>query len=328
MYHLESFWHQSQVLEGNPLSDPTRRQTFVLTPDGYGDSQPLPAIWMLASFLNTGASFLSFRPWQENLWDRVNRLDAEGTLLPVRFVLPDVFTSLGGSQFLDSPAIGPYQTYLFDELLAVFESRYATSRRGLAGTSSGGYGALVSALLGPSRFSGVAAHAADMGFDWCYLPDFPRLFDLMRRYQGLSSFWKAFGEASPKPNDWIPAINVLAMAAAYSPNLSALPPHVDLPLDPSTLALDVDCWHRWRKWDPTIFIDRAEVQERARELSLLYFDAGASDQYNLQYGAQLLSQKLSHYGIDHHFELFEGGHFGTQSRFDLSLPRLAKALTD
>ena len=235
MYRLESFWHDSVALADNPLGDPTHRQTWVLTPEGHDADVPLPAIWMLASFMSTGSAFLSFRPWQENLWDRVNRLHATGMLPPVRFVLPDVFTRLGGSQYLDSPAIGAYQTYLWQELLPAMEDRYATRNRGLAGTSSGGYGAIVSALLGPTLFSGLVAHAADMGFSWGYLPDYPKFLEVIRRFGGVEAFWQTFLASPSKPQEWLTAVNLLAMAAAYSPNMDALPPHVDLPLDPVTL---------------------------------------------------------------------------------------------
>jgi len=327
MYRLTSFWHVSSVLAHNPLSDPARRRTWVLTPDDYPDDAPLPSIWMLASFMSTGSAFLSFRPWQENFMDRVSRLRKSGALLPVRFVLPDVFTAVGGSQFIDSPAIGRYQTYLWHELLPAVEARYATGRRGLAGTSSGGYGAIITALLGPPLFSGVAAHAADMGFSWCYLSEFPKLLDVLRTCGGLEAFWHRFQNAVQKPPSWLSAINLMAMAMAYSPNLNAPPPHADLPLDPFTLEIQPRVWTRWLQWDPLSLIDRSEIQDRVRQLQYFYFDAGLSDQYHLQYGAERFHRKLSNYAIEHDFAPFEGDHFGTQSRFDLSLPRLAEALS-
>ena len=119
----------------------------------------------------------------------------------------------------------------------------------------------------------------------------------------------------------------MAMAMAYSPNLNAPPPHADLPLDPFTLEIRPRVWTRWLEWDPISLIDRPEIQDRARQLQYFYFDAGLSDQYHLQYGAELFHRKLSNYAIEHDFAPFEGDHFGTQSRFDLSLPRLAEALS-
>ncbi len=328
MYRLASFWYESSALAANPLGDPALRQTLVLTPEEYGDEVRLPSIWMLASFLSTGAAFLAFRPWQETLWDRINRLSRSGALPPARFVLPDVFTAVGGSQFIDSPAIGAYQSYLWDELLPQFESRYASGRRGLVGTSSGGYGAIVNALLRPALFSAIAAHAADMGFAWCYLPDFPKLLEVLRRYGGLEAFWEVFRTTPVKPKEWISAINFLAMSLAYSPNMEAPPPHADLPLDPATLELRSDVWQRWLAWDPVSLIDRAEIQECARGLDLLYFDVGVNDQYQLQYGAEVFHRKLRGFHIPHHFETFVGDHFGTQARFERSLPWLARVLSD
>jgi hypothetical protein len=167
-----------------------------------------------------------------------------------------------------------------------------------------------------------------MGFDWCYLPDFPKLFDALRPYGSVEAFWSAFQQTTPKPDSWIGAINLIAMAAAYSPNMHLAPPHTEFPLDSKTLAIIPAVWNRWLAWDPITLIDRPECVDRARTLDCFYFDAGQSDQYNLQYGAQRFHQKLNEYDIAHQFEIFSGGHFGTQGRFDHSLPILAQSLQD
>ena len=46
--------------------------------------------------------------------------------------------------------------------------------RAVVGKSSGGYGALVMGAHHPDVFGHVASHAGDAGFEYCYLPDFPR----------------------------------------------------------------------------------------------------------------------------------------------------------
>ena len=59
---------------------------------------------------------LAFRPTFPELLDQA--------ALPVVVVLVDTWTSVGGSQFVDSPATGRYHTYLCDELVPWIDARY------------------------------------------------------------------------------------------------------------------------------------------------------------------------------------------------------------
>ena len=52
-----------------------------------------------------------------------------------RVVFVDAWTSLGGAQFLDSPATGRYHTYLCDEIVPWVDARYRTATNTLAGPS-------------------------------------------------------------------------------------------------------------------------------------------------------------------------------------------------
>ncbi len=100
------------------------------------------------------------------------------------------WTSLGGSQFLDSPGTGNYHTYLCDEVVPWVDARYRTlaapEHRGIAGKSSGGYGAMVTPMLRPDLFGGLATHAGDALFEMCYLPEFREVGPRApRRLRGL-----------------------------------------------------------------------------------------------------------------------------------------------
>lgn len=322
-YRLVSHRVESRALAGNPLHDPFVRPLLLLVPEDSAPDTELPAVWMLPGFSSTGASFLNAQPWQETLLDRLNRLD----MAPARFVLPDVFTALGGAQYLDSPAIGAYASYLWEELLPWVEAEYRTGRHGLAGKSSGGFGAIYTALTRPGRFAAVAAHAADMGFEWCYLPDFPKLWAETRRHGGVETFWARFRSARDKPSGWMTAINLIAMAAAYSPDPGRPAPHAAFPVDPMTLELLPEIWERWLAHDPVRLIESPSSQAAARALAYFHFDAGEEDEFNLQYGAERLHRRLAELAIGHHFETFPGGHFRTNHRYDVTLPRMTAALS-
>lgn len=326
-FTIRSFIHHSTVLSGNPLGDPTERTTWVLVPEEIADREPLPSIWMLAGFMATGSSFLAFSPWQETLVQRLTRLYQAGLMPAVRFILPDVFTAFGGCQYVDSPAIGRYDTYLWSELLPALESVYPATTRGVAGKSSGGFGAWNSVMRHPDLFRGMVSHSGDMAFEWCYLPEMPKLCGTLRHFDSLTEFWQAFHQTPKKPSAWIAAINMLAMAAAYSPDPDR-ELGLELPVDPQTLAVDPQVWKRWKSWDPLELISAPPNLLTLQKLSLLFFDAGERDEFHLQYGAQQMHRSLMRLGIRHQFELFADNHFQTHYRYDHSLPLLANALTD
>src|SRR6266498_3165652 len=114
----------------------------------------------------------AFRPTTP---ERIDELFAGDTVPPAIVVLTDAWTSLGGSQYLNSPGTGRYLDYLCDEIVPFVDERYATlpsrEHRGVTGKSSGGYGAMVVPMLRPDVFGALASHAGDALFELCYLPD-------------------------------------------------------------------------------------------------------------------------------------------------------------
>ncbi|HLV59917.1 MAG TPA: alpha/beta hydrolase-fold protein, partial [Fredinandcohnia sp.] len=237
------------------------------------------------------------------------------------------FTLLGGSQYLDSPALGPYQRHLWEELCPAVEAAFPTSgRHGVAGRSSGGYGAFVQAVARPDKVRAIACHAADMAFELVYPSGFPALAQALAAHGGVENFVAAFRASTKKRSGaWFLPIQTLCMAACYSPTEGA-PLGIELPFDPHTLELREEVWARWLACDPLRMIERAEVQQALRGLDLLFFDCGSRDEYALQYGLRRLVRRLSELGIPHEVEEFDDGHRSTSYRFDVSLPKLVRAL--
>src|SRR5207253_1426867 len=118
----------------------------------------------------------------------VDELFATPGVPPCVVVLVDCWTSVGGSQFLDSPGTGKYHSYLCNEIVPWIDQHYRTmaqaEHRGIAGKSSGGYGAMVTPMLRPDLFSGLATHAGDALFEVCYQPGFPTSARLLRDKHG------------------------------------------------------------------------------------------------------------------------------------------------
>jgi S-formylglutathione hydrolase FrmB len=201
------------------------------------------------------------------------------------------------------------------------DARYPTSVRAIAGKSSGGYGAMVTPMLRPDLFSGLATHAGDALFELCYLPEFPDAVRALRdSYAGsFERFWADFRSrpAFTKGSDFH-LLNVYAMAECYSPG--------ELPFDTATGELRPDVWDRWLAWDPVRMVPRHA--DALRSLRAIYIDSGKRDQYFLDLGAEGFRRALERIGVtDVFFELFDGTHSSIEYRYPIALRYLAERLS-
>ena len=119
---------ESDVLRGNPLGDPHVRPVPVYLPPGYNDdpARRYPVIVMLAGYSGTGPFLLNLRPWDESLPQQLDRLIRSGSMPPAIVVMPDCWTYYGGSQYLNSSALGRYEDYLIDEVIPFVDAHYRT----------------------------------------------------------------------------------------------------------------------------------------------------------------------------------------------------------
>jgi len=322
----------SQALSGNPWEDPTDRDLWVYTPRGYNPEgeRRYPAVLLLPPFSATGESMLARSLTGISIATRIDRLIADGACAPFVAVLPDAMTSLVGSQYVDSPGIGNYAAWLVDEVLPFAEAHLLLDGRwGVAGRSSGGFGGLHLAMNHPGRFAAVASLAGDMGFDLAYLGEIPGAVGPIRAAGGPMAFARAFWTRHSLPGSWFPAISLLCMSAAYSPDAGPAPDGFParLPVDFETGAVDFDLLASWRRFDPIVQVERSDAAAALADLDLLWMDAGDNDEYHLQLGLRRFVAALSRAGIDHHHEEFPGGHRGTSYRFDAALPAVVRALS-
>ncbi len=315
-------------LEDNPLGDPTARRTPVYLPPSY-DSEPArryPVLFALAGYSATGEHYLNRHPWQPTLPALLDQMIAVGECEECIVVMPDCFTRWGGSQYLNSAGTGRYMDYLADDLVDFADRTFRTTIDGsgcaAVGISSGGYGALVLGMLRPDRFTAVASHSGDCYFEWCYKPDLLKLLGKMEAAGGIEELVRQ-SEANPYRGADIPFMNIIAMAACYSPDPTQ-PLGLALPFDTTSGELVPATWARWLEWDP---VEMAPRQHQAlRSLRLLYFDAGKRDEYSLQYGARVLASRLRALDVPFLHEEHDGTHSDLLYRFRRSLPLLVAAL--
>jgi hypothetical protein len=274
--------------------------------------------------------WFNVEPWSESYPDRIAALAPEAIV-----VLVDAWTALGGSQYVDSPAIGRYHTYLCDELVPFVDAEFPTladaAHRGIQGKSSGGYGAMITPLLRPDLFGGLATHAGDALFELCYARDFPAAARALReRYGGsFDAFWSEFRSGRPvfTSHDDEVLVNTYAMAAAYSPRDDGT---VDLPFDLETGERVDEVWERWLTFDPVLLARDERHRETLRSLRAVWIDSGRRDEYFLDLGAAAFHREVLASGVDParvHFELFDGTHRGLTWRYPLSLAFLVERLS-
>jgi len=321
---------ESEVLKGNVLGDPHHRPLWVYVPPGYDDSdRRYPSIYAIQGLTGQLDMWRNRFPFRRNFPELVDELFSTEGSPQALVVFVDAWTSLGGSQFIDSPGTGRYLTYICDELVPFVDRRYRTlegpEHRGISGKSSGGYGAMVDPMLRPDTFGGLATHAGDSLFEMCYLPDFRKSVRSLRdEYDGsFERFWEDFHSRPPlsKESDYT-LLNDWCMAACYSADEDGT---VQVPYDPATGELRPEIWERWLEWDPVRMASKHA--DALRSLKAIYIDCGKRDQFFLDLGAEAFKRALEASGVtDVFYELFDGTHSGIEYRYPLALKYLAERL--
>ncbi len=311
---FEEVVFESAVLKGNRLGDPFQRPLWIYLPPGYDESEKrYPTIYMLQGFTGQLDMWRNRSPWRKNFPEMADELFARREAPPCILVWVDCWTSL------------------CDEIVPWVDAHYRTlarrEHRGIAGKSSGGYGAMITPMLRPDLWGGLATHAGDALFETCYLPEFREAARILREQYGGSyeKFWQDFRErpALSKNSDNV-LTNEWAMAACYSADEDG---SIHLPFDTTTGALIPAIWERWLAWDPVRMVPAHA--EGLRSMRAIYIDAGRFDQFYLDLGAEAFRQALDKIGrTDYFFELFPATHSAIEYRYPLSLKYLAERLSE
>ncbi len=325
---LDELVIDSVALRDNPLGDPTVRPVWVYSPP-TAEERELPVIYLIQGFSGQLDMWRNRSPHRLTAIELIDALFSDPAVPACRVAMVDCWTSLGGSQFVDSPATGRYHTYLCDEVVPFVDARYPTlahrDHRAITGKSSGGYGAMVTPMLRPDLFGALGTHAGDALFELCYWRDVPDVVRALReRYGG--SYQRYFADLHgrrprTRKEDGILS-NMWAMAAAYSADEDGA---VQLPFDPSTGRMIPEVWERWLAWDPVRMVPNHAPA--LRSLSGIFIDAGTSDEFFLDLGAVAFRDALSAIGVtDVEFELFDAGHMSIEYRYPVAMRYLAQRI--
>ena len=307
---------ESEYLKDNPLKDPFTRRVVYL--EVNVSSNPLVVVY-LSGFLSSSLALLNYDPLSENIIDKVERLAKEGKVTNTVLVLPDMFTRLGGNQYINSTAVGYYEDFIVKELIPFLRERYSTDKIVLMGKSSGGYGAIVLGMKYPEVVRGVIDHSGDAYFEYIYIPIFPSVIRNLRKYKSYKEWLREYwAKENKKEREDLNTLTVIAMSAFYSP----VGEEIELPFDIETGEILEDVWKRWIEKDPVRMVSK--YAENLRKAKLIYLDVGTRDEFKINFGMRILHKKMKELGIDHVYEEFEGGHFNTSYRYDISLSLASK----
>ena len=320
---------ESELLADNPLGDPARRPLYVYSSPGVA-SHRVPSVYLIQGFTGQVDMWRARVAFEPTIVERLDAMFTAGDCPDAVIVLVDAWTSRGGSQFLNSQGTGRYMDYICDEIVPFVDQRYPTlagrGHRGLAGKSSGGYGAMVVPMLRPDVFGALASHAGDALFEACYQREFPTVArELRDRFDGsYEVFFHRLAQADHF--DWSMfgrPFEMYGYACAYSPD-PARPGGALLPFELSTGKLVQDIWEQWLEHDPVRMAPRHA--DALRSMRRIYLDAGRGDEYFLDLGAQAFAQELTTLGVAHTLELFDGKHGGIGYRYPGAIRELVLAL--
>ena len=171
LFLLEPMSFTSRLLQGNPMGNPVDRTAVVLHPRGRtADNVNAELIvYVLDGYFGNGRSMLSEPgPMGCSFAQELLSYQDEGIIPPSLFVFVDGSTLLGGSQYVDSAACGPFARHIAQEIVPFIEERLGVAGipRAVMGHSSGGYGSLRLAMQFPGFFSACICSASDSAFEY------------------------------------------------------------------------------------------------------------------------------------------------------------------
>ena len=321
---------ESQLLKGNPWEDPHVRDIAYYVPPSRR-TEGLPLVVSLPGFMGAGwMEFLRQRLYQETLVQLFDRLVRTGECPEAVLVFPDCLTTLGGSQYVNSAATGPYADHVAKEVVPWAQERFHTGATGVLGQSSGGFGALHLGMEYPDVFQAVGSSAGDAAFEFSYQQEFPHAFRELKKVGGPEKWMEGlFSDPTvlKGPLDVSGStLDVLAMSSCYSPTPDPVG-SFELPFDLETGAMIPDVWNRWLSFDPVLRVTKPEVQRALRGMRSVHVTGSDGDEWNLDVGARMFVAAAERVGLSVYHDEFPGSHFARGPRFTALFRRMIPALT-
>jgi enterochelin esterase-like enzyme len=279
----ESF--ESKSLKGNLVRENTLQSMNVYLPDSYFRSSiRYPVVYYFHGF---GAGFNSIDRYIRIITEAFVKKDREIIIVAV-----NGSGALGGTFWTDSPVTGKWESIVPDEIVPFIDKKYRTiakpSKRGLAGFSMGGFGAINIGMNHPDVFSSIYACA-------------PGLLK-NDRFGVAFEQWKKFD-----PNFFEP------YGAAFAPDTELPFPHAAIPVMDGSQK-DNRIIEKWLSGFGDIERKAASYASKRKEFNTLRIDYMKGDRYVwIPEGCRYMSEKLKALGIPHIQTEYPGGHSMTDN---------------
>ncbi|RKU12361.1 hypothetical protein C6502_06365 [Candidatus Poribacteria bacterium] len=326
---------EGKLIEWPPLIWPTLTENLIdedgskiirvyLPPSYDFTDKRYPVIYVLHGFNGTSKSLT------RKMRSAMDRMILGEEIQEAIAVFVDGSNRFGGSQYLSSPTIGDYETYIRRDLVNFIDKQYRTiphrDSRGITGFSMGAYGSMHLSLKYPEVFGVVVAQAGTYDFKDDLIQTFAEyggvIISLMEPLKQKSGdeFWdalNALADSDALKKVSLPFRNGLAYLAGVASNPDNPPCYLDLPY---RLKVGVPPWERDEEvWERIIendiihelerYVSRLKQNPRRPvRLNGIKLVHGLEDEIALPRQAEALDQKLTERGIDHEFVTHGGGH--------------------
>jgi S-formylglutathione hydrolase FrmB len=294
----------SAGLEHNLLGDSPDQPVSIYLPDAYAHEpdRRFPVLYFLHGYggePNTHANAERFR-------GAMDKGIAAGTVKPMIVVLPNGSNKYHGSFYANSSTTGNWDDFIVKDVVGYVDNHYRTlgyaERRGLAGHSMGGFGALTLGFRHPDVFSSIYAMS-------------PCCTDLVGDMGPSRPEW--VGAAALKSPDEVPVAlkNGRFLVAAEASLSAALAPDPDkktfgdLPfvVVNGELRTDPVAYSRIAGNLPANMV--VPLLPKIAQLKGIFIDFGAQDNFShIVTGAEETAERLTQAGIPNTLEVYQGNH--------------------
>ena len=314
-----------ETLKENLIGEDGSKIIRVYLPPSYDfTDKRYPVVYVLHGFNGTSKSLT------RKMRSAMDRMILGEEIQEAIVVFVDGSNRFGGSQYLSSPTIGDYETYIRRDLVNFIDRQYRTiphrDSRGITGFSMGAYGSMHLSLKYPEVFGVVVAQAGTYDFEDDLIQSFAEyggvIISLMEPLKQKSGdeFWdalNALADSDALKKVSLPFRNGLAYLAGVASNPDNPPCYLDLPY---RLKVGVPPWERDEEvWERIIendiiheldrYVSRLKQNPRRPvRLNGIKLVHGLEDEIALPRQAEALDQELTERGIDHEFVTHGGGH--------------------
>lgn len=289
----------SQALRGNLVGDSTMRRYVVYLPPGYADgNKRYPVVYILHGATGDEGSFLFLKVDYEDIL-------REGTAQEMILVFPDGNNRFRASNYISSPTIGDYETYIARELVAQIDANYRTiphrDSRGITGCSMGGDGSIHLALTFPDVFSVAVPMSAT--YDFANDPTIPEaaadFTHVPKDFNDLNRYWDVgVGNTA----------FYISLAAGAAPNPDKPPFYLDLPFE----VVDGKGRIVPEVWEKIAAVDEVhDLEEYLQQPIRLHHILLMHGEYEEEAPVELarsFDRLLTARGVDHKYLEFKSGH--------------------